>query len=842
LWLAVLPFTSGSSDEEARTLADGLTEDITAGFSRFPYLSVVAEHSARQHQGTTADVRQIGKALGARYILDGGIRRAGTSIRVTARLVDAESGAQLWSETYARELRQGDLLTVQDDVTDRVVATVADVHGVLLRSASVGVRGVPIDQLTPEEVRLRYWSYHRQHAPIEHGLLRDHFERLVEAQPASAPSWAVLAHLCLHEYGFGFNARPEPLLRARHAVDRALELDSLNQQAWEALAFTLFFEQDREGFAHAADRVRALNPRNANATALMGILFVHAGELERGCALAERAIAINPDHPGWYHIARASADYASGQFESALRSAKRINMSQHLWAHALVAMASAQLGRRADALAALETLLGLEPAFVDEAAMAAAARRWKWLPEQAEQMVAGYRKAMAIRRDATGVPLSSGAAVGMIGSEAPASSSGTRPPRGARSAIDMSVALRPFTVRAGDDEAAELAEGLNANIATGLSRFEYVRVQAAPGPGTPTPQAPEASAAPSGARFVVEGAVKRRGRAVRVNVRLLEAASGTTLWAEHYDRDESVDAFTIQDEIGDRVVATLADDGGVLNRLFAAALRTGTGQEDDAARLFVRFAEFVEHFTREEHGRLRDEYQALVQRQPTNAAAWAHLAVLYGLEVFFHFNPLPDPVARVRRAAERAVGLDSMDQGAWYALADAAFLERNAGAFRSAADRTIELNPLRSRTVGAIGLLRAFAGDPAEGAALVTRAISLNPRHPGWFHLALFLDAFQQGDADRALGEAARINMPDVPVDGRLFAIAAAGRFGRAQEAAAAIEALRRDYPHLLDTGRVREEWAIRIWNGELLDRLMDGFAAVLNAQPAARPDSRDSR
>jgi len=140
--------------------------------------------------------------------------------------------------------------------------------------------------------------------------------------------------------------------------------------------------------------------------------------------------------------------------------------------------------------------------------------------------------------------------------------------------------------------------------------------------------------------------------------------------------------------------------------------------------------------------------------------------------------------------------------------------------------------------VGAIGLLRAFAGDPTAGAVLVTRAISLNPRHPGWFHLTLFLDAFQRGDADRAVGEAARANMPQVPVDGRLFAIAAAGRFGRGREAAAAINELRRDYPHLLDARRAREEWTIRIWDGELLDRLVDGFEAALKAQSAAPPAS----
>src|SRR5262249_59091473 len=94
----------------------------------------------------------------------------------------------------------------------------------------------------------------------------------------------------------------------------------------------------------------------------------------------------------------------------------------------------------------------------------------------------------------------------------------------------------------------------------------------------------------------------------------------------------------------------------------------------------------------------------------------------------------------------------------------------------------------------------------------------------------------QRGDADRALGEPARINMSHLPVDGRLFAIAAAGRFGRAPAAAAAINELRRDYPHLLEPRRAREEWTVRIWDGALLDSLVDGFAAALNAQSAATP------
>ncbi len=384
-------------DEESRALADGLTEDITAGLARFAYMSVIAAHSARQYKGTTADARQIGQALGARYLLDGGIRRAGGTMRIVARLVDAESGAQLWSETYTRDVQPDTVLAVQDDVTDCVVATVADVHGVLLRAMSVGVTGRPLEELDSQELRLRYWAYHRQHAPDEHGLLRDFLERSVERQPAFAPFWSALAHLYLHEYGFDFNVRPEPLVRARQAVTRALELDPHSQHAWQALAFCYFFEHDREGFAHAVDRVLTLNPRNANAVAFMGTLLVHAGDLERGAALANRAMSINPDHPGWYHFAIANHDYAVDDYEGALRAAKRINMPKHLWAYAQIAMAAGKLGRAADATSALDTVFTLAPPFADEEVFGESMRRWKWNEADRESSLDGYRKAVALR-------------------------------------------------------------------------------------------------------------------------------------------------------------------------------------------------------------------------------------------------------------------------------------------------------------------------------------------------------------------------------------------------------------------------------------------------------------
>ena len=115
-------------------LADGLTEDIVTGLSRFSYLRVIARSSTSKHAHKATDVRAIGKELGARYVIEGNLRRVGSRLRIGSHLVDATSGAHLWAETYDRTFQPEEILTLQDDVVARIVSTVADTYGVLPRN------------------------------------------------------------------------------------------------------------------------------------------------------------------------------------------------------------------------------------------------------------------------------------------------------------------------------------------------------------------------------------------------------------------------------------------------------------------------------------------------------------------------------------------------------------------------------------------------------------------------------------------------------------------------------------------------------------------------------------
>ena len=130
-WVAVLPFKYSGANADLTALADGLSEDIVTGLSRFSYLKVIARSSTSRYANEAVDVRAAGKELGARYVMEGSLRQAGTKLRLAVQLVDAVSGAHLWAENYERTFSPEAVFELQDDLVPRIVSTVADMNGVL---------------------------------------------------------------------------------------------------------------------------------------------------------------------------------------------------------------------------------------------------------------------------------------------------------------------------------------------------------------------------------------------------------------------------------------------------------------------------------------------------------------------------------------------------------------------------------------------------------------------------------------------------------------------------------------------------------------------------------------
>ena len=757
-WVAVLPFRYAGGNEELKALASGLSEEIITGLSRFSYLRVIARGSTAKYLSESADIRAIGKELGARYVMEASLRQAGSKLRLAVQLVDSISGAHLWAETYERAFSPESVFELQDELVPRIVATVADQYGVLPRSMSELLRSKSEDALTPHEAVLRAFSYFTRITPEEHATVRRILERAVREAPDHADSWAMLSMMYRGEFAQGYNAGPNPLDRALAAAQRAVDLAATHSLGHYALAAIYFFRKEIVPFRVEAERTLALNPQDVAARAYLGLLIAAAGEWDRGCQMVESAMQLHPNCPGYFYFARCCNGYRQGRYEEVLEAVARVNMPNYYHTHAMRAAALGQLGRQEEAWKAVQDLLALRPDF----ATAARQEYAKWYEtEVGEHLIDGLRKAgLDIPDETSSLP---------VARTPSASLSMATPASGARAAVREDegfwVAVLPFKYMGTNADLNALADGLTDDIITGMSRFSYLRVIARSSTARYANQAVDVRAAAKelGARYVMEGSIRQAGAKIRIAVQLVDAASGTSLWAESYDRPFSPETtLDLLDDVVPRIVATVADTQGVLPHSMTEVLRNRDPESLTPYEGLLRSFGFHQHVNAAEQLAGRTAMQRAVKQVPDCADYWAMLSWLYRAEFSHGFNMLPDSMDRSLAAARRALDLAPSSQFPHAALASAFFFRRELASFRTAADRAIPLNRMEGYITAFMGMLLAFSGDWERGCALVERSTQLNPNHPGWYWLPLALNAYRQNDAQRAQEYVLKVNMPSL--------------------------------------------------------------------------------
>ncbi len=385
LWIAVRPFKWSGTDPSMAGYANGATEDILTGLSRFSYLRVVAASSHAGH-GKPTD----GENPGPRYYLEGSLRQAGPRVRLSAQLVDRETGAHLWAETYDRDFTPQAEFDLLDDIVPQIVSTIADSYGVLPRSMGETLRNADAASLTPYGAVLRCFAYFQRLSAEEHLPVRIALERAVEQAPAYADAWAMLSLVYKEEFTHGFNLGPDPLDRALAAARRAVELAPSNHLAHHALAAAEFFRKEFQRFRLSAARALELNPMDGFTLAYLGLLMAYAGDWKRGGVLSASARRLNPHHPGWYWFVPGMDAYRNGEYRAALEFADRTNMPEYWRTSLLIAAARGQMGDKTGAAKTLNLLLEQRPEFAKAPYRELSV--W-WQPELAEQLMAGLKKA-----------------------------------------------------------------------------------------------------------------------------------------------------------------------------------------------------------------------------------------------------------------------------------------------------------------------------------------------------------------------------------------------------------------------------------------------------------------
>lgn len=313
--IAVLPFTNISSDAEQEYFADGMTEDLITDISKISGLKVIARHSTFSYKGQNPDVRNVGEELGATHVIEGSVRKSGSTVRITIQLTDASDGKHVWAERYDRELR--DVFAIQDEVIGEIITAMS------LR-------------LTPEEER-RITKHETENLAAFDLFMRgrqqesiftkesfveaqQHYEQAVALDPNYAEAWARLAQIHALNGQFGW---VEDILTAdQHAlslVEKSLKLDP--DSPFIRYSYSRILSRDsigqHERAIEEAQKAIDLDPNFADAHAWLGQLYILTGQAKKTIPHISTAMGINPNFPFWYNYTYGYAHYFKGEFDKA---------------------------------------------------------------------------------------------------------------------------------------------------------------------------------------------------------------------------------------------------------------------------------------------------------------------------------------------------------------------------------------------------------------------------------------------------------------------------------------------------------------------------------------------
>jgi TolB-like protein/class 3 adenylate cyclase/tetratricopeptide (TPR) repeat protein len=360
--IAVLPFANMSGDAEQEYFADGMVEDIITGLSRMTWLFVIARNSSFTYKGKAVDIKQVGRELGVRYVLEGSVRKAGNRVRITGQLIDASNGAHLWADRFDGELE--DVFDLQDEVTTSVIGAIAP----KLEQAEIErAKRKPTEKLAAYDYFLRGMANIYQGTKEANLAALQNFQRAIEIDSDFATAYGMCAYCYVWRKANGWmadrereTAETERLARkaARLGADDAVALC----QAGFALSFVVGALDD--GVA-LIDRALVLNPNLATAWRFSGYVRVFLGEPELAIEHLNRAVRLSPLDPLIFIVQNGVvlAHFFAGRYDEALSWAQKTLRQNPNYAAAIImaAVSAALAGREDEMRKAVGRLYEIDP-------------------------------------------------------------------------------------------------------------------------------------------------------------------------------------------------------------------------------------------------------------------------------------------------------------------------------------------------------------------------------------------------------------------------------------------------------------------------------------------------
>jgi adenylate cyclase len=361
--IAVLPFANLSSDLEQDYFADGMVDDITTALSRFKLLFVIARHSSFTYKGRAVDIKQVGRELGVRYVLEGSVRKAAGKVRITCQLIDATTGAHLWADRFEGDL--GDIFALQDEITVNVVSAIqpkllqAEIDLAVRRPSSLSAYDLYL------QATAYYYSMTRERMAKALRLLYRALE--IDPRYSHAASLAILCHTLNLMQRWAIDPQSE-IKEAARLSQLVLSIDENDPDTLACVGWAkAYLSGDFGAATEMVDRAVTLNPNSATAWTYRGLTCVYVGQPQEAVRSFERGIRLSPLDPMLFGMfaMMGVALISLSRFDEAVAAAmKALRKNQTFGlAYRCLAAALAHLGRDAEARRTVAQLLEIEPDF-----------------------------------------------------------------------------------------------------------------------------------------------------------------------------------------------------------------------------------------------------------------------------------------------------------------------------------------------------------------------------------------------------------------------------------------------------------------------------------------------
>jgi TolB-like protein/class 3 adenylate cyclase/tetratricopeptide (TPR) repeat protein len=359
--IAVLPFQNMSGDAEQEYFVDGIAEDVLTTLSKIHEMIVIARNSSFVFKGQTRDIREIGRTLGARYVLEGSVRKVGNRVRLTAQLIDSLDGHHLWADRYDGGV--DDVFDLQDRITQEIVSAL-EVQLTLGEQARVWRKrsGSPLVY----ECYLKGRNLYLNFAKHTHAQARAEFERALEINPVFTPALVMNGYALTDQARFGWEEdRAATYEAALDCAARALAADPGCGEAYTTIGYVRTFQRRHEEAVAAAEKAVALSPSGADAYHMAGMYHGYAGNFQKAALYEEQAQRLSPINFNVSMVDEARARFHLGDFTAARDIALRVLTAKPRWLTARTTLVAAlwNLGSEGEARGIVRELLVRHPGF-----------------------------------------------------------------------------------------------------------------------------------------------------------------------------------------------------------------------------------------------------------------------------------------------------------------------------------------------------------------------------------------------------------------------------------------------------------------------------------------------